>query len=204
MMEASKQKLGAPVLAPTKEPKQMMNKNKMGVLIFIGSEVIFFGLLILSYIYFHSNTSGGPSASKNLDIVLTGIFTVFLLSSSLTIWLADRAMARGNRMGMVLWLIATILLGGVFLVGQLMEYAKLLNENISLSTNLFGTTFFTLTGFHGLHVFVGLIMLSMLAGYTFLGKVRIPHSVAADCVSYYWHFVDVVWIFVFTIVYLFR
>jgi heme/copper-type cytochrome/quinol oxidase subunit 3 len=98
--------------------------------------------------------------------------------------------------------VATIVLGLIFLIGQGAEYWRLLTNDVRVSTNLFGTTFFTLTGFHGFHVFVGLIMLSILTGIALTGRFKGPRSGAVSAISLYWHFVDVVWIFIYTIVYI--
>jgi heme/copper-type cytochrome/quinol oxidase subunit 3 len=177
-------------------------KNRLGMLLFVGSEATFFSILISAYIYYQGPFVPGPNASNSLNLPLTSVYTVFLLSSSLTAWLADRSVARDNRRGTVVWLLATIALGGVFLFGQIREYLTLFAENITPSTNLFGTTFFTLTGFHGLHVFGGLVALSILAVLAAMGDFRGGRSTAIETVSIYWHFVDLVWVFIFSIVYL--
>jgi heme/copper-type cytochrome/quinol oxidase subunit 3 len=193
-----------PEIGIHKQKRVPMEKNAMGMLCFIGSEVIFFGMLILAYVYYSGNYSGGPNASNSLDIGKTTIFTAFLLSSSLTMFLADRALERKNHRMLIVWLSTTIILGTIFLIGQGMEYAKLFSENITMGRNIFGSTFFTLTGFHGLHVLIGLIMLTILTGFAIAGDFKGSKSSAVTPISWYWHFVDVVWIFVFTIVYLLR
>lgn len=177
-----------------------MDRAKLGMLTFIASEAIFFLLLILAYVYYGSKTI---DENKVLDVGKTAIFTVFLFASSGTIFLAERGLKKRNRTQLVLWLVVTIIFGAIFLVGQGMEYATLLgNEKLTPGSNLFGTTFFTLTGFHGLHVFIGLIMLTILAGMAAAGNFKGPHSSAIETISYYWHFVDVVWVFVFSVVYI--
>lgn len=178
-----------------------MEKNKMGMLLFIASEAVFFALLIIAYVYYHG-PEAGPSAAKNLDIVKTGIFSLFLFASSFTVWRAGKNMEKRNHKGLITWLIITIVLGAVFLVGQGAEYLNLLSQNVTVSSNLFGTTFFTLTGFHGLHVLIGLIMLTILSGLAIAGDFKGPHSAAVEAISLYWHFVDVVWVFVFSVIYL--
>jgi cytochrome c oxidase subunit 1/cytochrome c oxidase subunit I+III len=179
------------------------DSNKLGMLLFLGGEAIFFALLILAYLYYRGQwvTTGGPTA-KVLDVGRTGVFSVFLFSSSLTIWLAERALRRGGQGLARLWLLATVVLGAIFLVGQGMEYAQLFRERIFISTGLFGTTFFTLTGFHGLHVFVGLVALSILLVLAVAGDFKGRRRVALETVSLYWHFVDAVWVVIFAIVYL--
>lgn len=189
--------------SPVVAAKPMMDKTLVGMLTFLSSELVFFLLLILSYLYYGGKGTTGPNSSV-LDIVRTGIFTVFLLSSSITIFFADRSIAKGNRTAFVGWLVATIVLGAIFLVGQVTEYLSLFNDQINLSRNTFGTTFFTLTGFHGLHVFVGLLALATTAILAFTKNLKMGHNPGVEAVSFYWHFVDVVWIVVFSVVYIFR
>lgn len=178
----------------------MMEPNKLGMLFFLSSEAIFFALLIFAYLYFADSFAETGPTPEVLDVGVTAIFSVLLLASSVTIWFAERSLRRGNNGMMRLWLLVTILLGAVFLVGQAMEYATLFSEGITISRGLFGTTFFTLTGFHGLHVLGGLVALIILL---MLAKsLRGPHSRALETTSLYWHFVDLVWIAVFSVVYL--
>ena len=179
--------------------------NKLGMLLFLGGEVVFFGLLILAYVYYRGRWVGGnagPTAKEVLDIGPTTIFTVCLLASSATIWLSERSLARGSHNGMRLWLFVTVALGAIFLVGQSLEYKNLFDEGITIGSGLFGTTFFTLTGFHGFHVFMGLVALTILLGLALRGDFRGPHSSALETTSLYWHFVDLVWIVVFSVIYL--
>ncbi len=182
---------------------ETMDPNKLGMLLFLGGEVIFFGLLILAYVYYRGqwDATGGPTAAV-LDVPLTALFTVLLLSSSLTISLSERSLARGDRRMMRVWLFATIALGAAFLVGQGFEWAGLFAEGITIRSGLFGTTFFTLTGFHGLHVLLGLVALGILFGLALAGWFRGPHSSALETTALYWHFVDLVWIVVFSVIYL--
>ncbi len=182
------------------EPGTPMGKPELGILAFLGTEAVFFGLLILSYVYFRATDNSTPNAHV-LDVPRTFIFSLCLFASSGTVVLAERALKRGNRRGLVLWLIITVLLGLTFLAGQGWEYAELFGENITPSRNTFGTSFFTMTGFHGLHVFGGLVMLSTLTGLAAAGDFKGPHSAAVTCVSWYWHFVDMVWVVIFTLVY---
>lgn len=180
-----------------------MNKNKFGMILLIGSEAVFFTLLILAFLYFRS-TFGQDSASMNLlDTLKTGIFSLALFSSSFTIWRAEKNLAKKNHRRVSRWLLATILLGAVFLSGQGMEWNRLIQHGATISRNLFGTTFFTLTGFHGLHVLVGLIILAILFVLTLKGDFSHPSTAASvNVVALYWHFVDLVWVFIFSIVYL--
>jgi cytochrome c oxidase subunit III len=179
-----------------------MSRARLGVLFFILSEVGFFGMLIIAYVALHNATPGGPTAARNLDVARTGCYSFLLLSSSLTVWLAERAERRG-RVGAVRgWLGATILLGGVFLVGQSIEYYGLLVRHVDPASGLFATCFFTLTGFHGCHVLAGLAMLGTVFGLDFHPRFRRLRGDALGSVSLYWHFVDAVWIAVFSVVYL--
>lgn len=180
----------------------MMERNKMGMLLFIVSEAVFFILLISTYIFYHREGGEGPTAANSLDLVKTSIFTAALLASSVTMHFAvSSAKARKHR-GLGLWLLATIALGTIFLVGQGAEYLGLIRENVTISRNLFGTTFFTLTGFHGLHVFIGLVMLVILLGLALNRRGHPLKAPAVEVISLYWHFVDVVWIAVFSVIYL--
>ena len=180
-----------------------LDANKVGMIIFLIGEAVFFGSFIFSYGYYRGRqAASGPTAGEVLDIPLTAIFTVLLLSSSLTIWLAERNQRAGNRAGVSLWLAATIALGAAFLAGQAYEWGKLFDEGITIRSGLFGTTFFTLTGFHGFHVLGGLVMLSLLLWASLRGWLRGRHSSALETISIYWHFVDIVWIAVFSVIYL--
>lgn len=179
-----------------------MANNRMLVGFFVASESIFFVMLILAYVNFHSSQVVGPTAVNSLNPVVTGIFSLFLLASSFSIWLAGKSLKSKNHRMLKVWLFVTILLGATFIFGQGLEWAGLIEKNITLSRNVFGTTFFTLTGFHGFHVCVGLIMLSILLGLALFGDFKGPKSDAVECVSIYWHFVDGVWIVVFSVIYL--
>lgn len=179
-----------------------IDRNKLGMALFLVNEAVFFALLIFAYINYRSQFNAGPNPSSVLEPGITAIYTVCLLASSLTIWFADKSLERGSHGGLIAWLVATIALGAIFLVGQGLEYARLLSQNVTVSRNLFSTTFFTMTGFHGLHVFVGLIMLTILAGLALGGDFRGRKSSALSAVSLYWHFVDAVWVVIFSVVYL--
>jgi heme/copper-type cytochrome/quinol oxidase subunit 3 len=179
-----------------------IEKNVLGMALFLLNEIVFFALLIIAFINYQANRVNNPGPANSLHPGVTAIYTVFLLASSGTIFMADRSLERKNNRGVSIWLVATVVLGGVFLVGQGIEYFDLLSNHITPATNLFGTTFFSLTGFHGLHVFVGLIMLAILAGFAFTGEFKSGKSSAIGAISLYWHFVDVVWIAIFTLIYI--
>jgi cytochrome c oxidase subunit 1/cytochrome c oxidase subunit I+III len=176
--------------------------NKTGILAFLFSEVGFFGTLILAYLYFYAHPQPGPGP-KELDIPRTLIFSICLFSSSFTFWRSEVALHKQKREATLGWLALTIVLGAVFLGGQANEYWKLFQSGVDLSTNMFSTTFFTLTGFHGLHVFLGLITLLIFLWMAWEGdSVSSKFDSGFKCVGYYWHFVDVVWVFVLLTVYI--
>lgn len=172
------------------------------MLFFVGSEAFFFLALIISYVYYSHPGGTLSDTAKFLDFRKTSIFTFFLLSSSLTIELAARKIHQNQRRAMLFWLFVTIVFGAVFLVGQMMEYDKLMMSNVTISRDVFGSAFFTLTGFHGLHVFIGLIVLSVVLGLIVSKKFSTIEYTAFSSAAIYWHFVDAVWVFVFSVVYI--
>jgi cytochrome c oxidase subunit I len=175
------------------------DKSVVAMWAFIVSESGFFVVLILSYVFFNISTKAAAAA---LDVKTTGIFTACLLASSLTLYLAEKSLEHGNAGAFRAWMILTVILGCVFMGGQANEYMKLFDRGISVNTSLFTSTFFTLTGFHGLHVTLGLVALGILCGLAFAGDfAKKKSSSALQAAGLYWHFVDVVWIVVFSIVY---
>ncbi len=176
-------------------------KARLGMVLFVLSEAVFFLLLVVAYITYHGKHGNGPTAASSLDLVKTGIFSVFLFSSSATMALAERGFRGSSRGRLQAGLLATLLLGGAFLLGQGIEYAGLLRADVTISRDLFGTTFFTLTGFHGMHVMVGLLMIAILLGLS-LARREAPRPGAMGAVALYWHFVDAVWVVIFSVVYL--
>lgn len=177
-----------------------MNRHQIGMLFFITSEIFFFLTLLSSYAYLSGAFGNLPRAS--LAVPRTFIFSLFLFSSSLTIWFAERAFKRRKYGAFRLWMLATIALGLTFLTGQGIEYADLFRQGIVLNYDVFSSAFFILTGFHGLHVITGLLMLSSLTGLSFAGKLRPENESAVLSIAYYWHFVDAVWVAVFSVAYL--
>jgi cytochrome c oxidase subunit III len=177
---------------------------KVGMLAFLLSEVAFFSTLITTYIVFLRQTKEGtpsPAEVFHLPLVLAG--TACLLSSSVTIHLAEKAMRRGNRTAFLCWWGLTIALGATFLACTGKEWHELIyTYGLTISRNLFGSTYFTLVGFHALHVTVGLILLSTIFFLTWRRGFLEHGHLGAEVISWYWHFVDGVWIVVFTLVYL--
>jgi heme/copper-type cytochrome/quinol oxidase subunit 3 len=180
----------------------MPDKTKLGVGLFILSEAAFFSILIISYIYFYLIPSHGPSAATSLNPMRTLVFSLCLFLSSATVHLAGRSFRFGRVTSVRWWLAATVVLGAIFLFGQAREYMGLLARGVTISTNLFGATFFTLTGFHGLHVFFGLCALATLLGVAMSGRMGQIKPSGFEAVAMYWHFVDVVWVLIFTLIYL--
>jgi len=173
----------------------------VGICAFIFSEATFFGALIVAFLEYRTRSPGpGP---HDLDVPRTLIFSFFLFASSGTVYLAERRLSRADRGGFLFWWALSIVLGAIFLIGQITEYVHLYAENIRIDTNLFTSAFFTLTGFHGFHVLVGLIALSIV-GVMGLARdfTRGRRRVVVDTVSIYWHFVDAVWVVIFSLVYL--
>ena len=177
----------------------------LGMLLFISSELMFFGGLFGAYGTIRAATGEWPPpGSPDLPVLRTALFSVALVSSSATVHAAVLALRRGDRDGLVRWLGATIGLGVVFLAGQGFEYRELWSEGFGISTNVFTTLFFTMTGFHGLHVLGGLLALALVAAGARRGEFS-PHRLGpVEAVSYYWHFVDVVWVLLFTVLYIVR
>jgi cytochrome c oxidase subunit III len=177
--------------------------RKVGMITFFASETAFFSTLIVTYLIFLGHNAVGPTPDEVFSMPLAIVNTICLLSSSFTIHLAERALRASNRAGfLVLWLL-TILLGIAFLVGTGVEWRDLIvNYHLTIGRNMFGTTYYTLVGFHAAHVTVGVLMLILMFVLVGRGAIRGPHSVGVELVSWYWHFVDAVWIVVFTVVYL--
>jgi len=175
----------------------------VGMLLFISSEVMFFGGLFATYFSARASFAGSwgpPSGAPELEILPVPLpITLILLSSSLTMHWAVRAIGRGDSGRLRLWLVVTLGLGLLFLAGQAYDYTTL---GFGISDGVYGTVFYTLTGFHGAHVFGGVVGLSILAARAGQGQFSARNHVAVEAVSYYWHFVDVVWVALFTTLYL--
>ncbi|TFH31609.1 MAG: heme-copper oxidase subunit III [Anaerolineales bacterium] len=174
---------------------------KLGMWLFIGSEVMFFGGLIAAFLHYKVNNPS-PIETALLDVVLVGINTFILLSSSFTVVLGLSSIQRDDRSGLIRYLSLTAILGSVFLAGQVYEFFALYQEGVTLSSSVFGSSFFTLTGFHGLHVLIGVgwalgtLLKAARGGYSS------TNNIGVEIFGLYWHFVDVVWIVLFTIIYL--
>ena len=179
-----------------------LNNRKVLMWAFLGSECLFFGSLISTYLVYRNHSLVGPLPQDTFDIPYTSVSSFVLLMSSLTMVLALAAIQRGNVPGMRVWLAATALLGTVFVGGQVYEFTSFVEHGLTLQKNLFGSTFFVLTGFHGAHVTIGVIMLLSLFLNSLRGKIHREDSLTVELAGLYWHFVDVVWVVIFTVVYL--
>jgi heme/copper-type cytochrome/quinol oxidase subunit 3 len=176
--------------------------TKLAMWLFLASDCLLFGALISAYVLYRGSSLVGPYPGDVFDIPYTSVSSFVLLASSLTMVLALAAIQRGEIGRMRVWLLATALLGMTFVGGQVYEFTTFYREGLTLSTNLFGTTFYVLTGFHGTHVGVGILMLLSLVSKSFTGRITPRDTMAVELVGLYWHFVDVVWIVIFTVVYL--
>jgi heme/copper-type cytochrome/quinol oxidase subunit 3 len=179
-----------------------LDSRKMAFWAFIGSECLLFGSLISTYLVYKGKSVVGPYPHEILNIPFTSLSTFDLLMSSLTMVLALAAVQRGDMKWAKVWLFATTFLGLLFLVGQVYEFTSFVHEGLELQTNLFGCTFYVLTGTHGAHVTVGVLWLVTLWVRALQGKLGPANALTVEISGLYWHFVDVVWIVIFTVVYL--
>ncbi len=182
-----------------------LDHRKVGTWSFIASESLFFASLIATYLIYKGRDLSGPTAETILEMPLTITTTFILLMSSVSMVLAQEGYRRGDQKWGLRWLLLTIVLGLVFLSGQAVEFDTFFNKGMTLQTNLFSQTFYTMVGFHGAHVAIGVIILLALAGASLTNWFTQRHrDVAVECAALYWHFVDIVWIVIFSVVYLMR
>lgn len=178
-----------------------LDHRKLVMWVFIASETIFFAALMATYLVYRGHTPHEEGLG-HLSIPVASFNTFILLASSLTMVMSLQQIENGKRRRMILFLVLTAVFGLMFLGGQVFEYNELLKEGISIDTNLFGATFFTLTGFHGTHVAVGILWIIMLIVRALRGGVTPQNHLAVELGGLYWHFVDLVWVVLFTIIYL--
>jgi heme/copper-type cytochrome/quinol oxidase subunit 3 len=176
--------------------------DKMGMWVFLCSEVMFFTGLIGSYIVLRFASESWPDPSKVLNIPLTAFNTFILICSSVTMVKALASAQDGDLRKMKLFLCLTLLGGSIFLSIQVVEYYHLLHSGFTPKASLFGSVFYTCTGFHGFHVFCGVVCMAFITGKALLGKYTQASHQGIETLGLYWHFVDLVWIILFTIVYL--
>jgi cytochrome c oxidase subunit III len=181
-------------------PWLLPDRGKVGMLSFIVAESAIFTIFVVGYLFYLGKSLSGPTPRDVLEVPI--FYTVCLLSSSVTIHLAEKRLERDQRPTfLTLWLL-TVILGSLFMYGTAQEWRRLIYQRgLTISTNLFGTTYYSLVGLHAFHVTVGLVMLAVVLGLAVAGRLRVAHAGRIDVLSLYWHFVDVVWVVVFTVVY---
>jgi len=179
-----------------------LSNTKLAMWLFLGSECLLFGGLISTYMLYRNRQGDALGPDQLWDIPFTSATSFVLLMSSLTMVLAVSSAKRKDDRGIRLWLTVTSALGGLFLAGQVYEFTVFYREGLGFTTSLFSSSFFTLTGFHGVHVAVGIIMLMAVVGMIGKGRIVGDKAETVEMVGLYWHFVDVVWIVIFTLVYL--
>lgn len=200
--QAAYESVQAPEQHAHHETSMGVDNKKIGMWLFIASDCMFFGALIGTYLVYAGKSVVGPYPQDLFDIPMTTVSTFVLLMSSLSMALAVHAAQRSEHRGVRRWLLATILMGLVFLGFQVYEYAHFISSGLTLSSNLFGTTFYVLTGTHGVHVALGVLWLILLYFSALRGDTKRVNGVNVEVAGLYWHFVDVVWIVVFAVVYL--
>jgi cytochrome c oxidase subunit 3/cytochrome o ubiquinol oxidase subunit 3 len=176
-------------------------RGPAGMYCLIAAEAAIFTIFVVAYIFYIGKSVSGPQPH---DVLRVPVFlTICLLSSSLTIHFAVKLLSKGRVISFALWWLLTLTLGAVFLAGTVREWSHLIHdEGLTIQTNLFGTTYYSLVGLHAFHVTVGLLALVTVLIFTLLGNVRREHTERAEVLSMYWHFVDVVWVVVFIVVYI--
>ena len=179
---------------------QMPSRGRVGMFSLIIGESAIFSIFVVAYIYYVGRSAYGPGP-QILDIPIFN--SICLLSSSLTIILAERAIEHGRLRAFAAWWGLTMLLGLEFLAGTAMEWKRLIFEDhLTIRTNLFGTTFYSLVGLHATHVLVGMVALSLVMFMALMGRIEQRHAQRIQVLALYWHFVDAVWVVVFTVVYI--
>ena len=180
---------------------QIPGRGHVGMACLILTECAFFAIFVTAHLFYLGKSLTGPYASEILDAPVLG--TICLLSSSITVALAVRALRQGHLAAFIGFWLLTILLGLEFLIGTGFEWYRLIyDDGLTISSNLLGTTFYSLVGFHAAHVTLGLIMLTGVLIFSLAGFIRIEEAERVDVLSWYWHFVDAVWVVVFSVVYL--
>jgi heme/copper-type cytochrome/quinol oxidase subunit 3 len=183
-------------------PSTGLSNNKLAMWLFLASECLLFGGLISTYMLYRGRHTGSLGPDQIYDIPFTSVSSFVLLMSSLTMVLAVSSVNRDDMRNTKLWLVITALLGATFIGGQVYEFTSFYREGLGFTTSLFSSSFYTLTGFHGVHVTVGIIMLLSLVGMLSRNRVPGDRREVVELVGLYWHFVDIVWIIIFTLVYL--
>ena len=179
-----------------------IDHRKLGMWAFLGSDCMFFGSLIGTYLSYKGKSLSGPTPHEIFNIPLTSISAFVLLMSSVWMVLALNYLRLNNMKWAKFWILMTALFGAWFVGNQVYEFNQFVDEGLTLSTSLFGSSFFTLTGFHGAHVSLGVVWLLSLWALAWMGKLGPADYLKLEIAGLYWHFVDIVWIAIFTLVYL--
>jgi cytochrome c oxidase subunit 3 len=181
--------------------EQVPSRGRVAMVSLIGAESAIFTIFVVAYIFYIGKSLSGPAPQDVLKAPV--LYSICLLSSSVTIHFAGKALRQGKAAVFSRWWFATITLGAIFLFGTAREWQRLIyHEGLTISTNLFGTTYFSLVGLHAFHVIVGLLCLTLVLIFAVLGHVEAKHEYQVELLSLYWHFVDTVWVVVFTVVYI--
>ncbi len=187
-------------ISPQELALPSLSKGRVGMVGLIIAESAIFTIFVVAYLFYLGKCLGSPSPQQVLELPL--INTICLLSSSATITFAVRALGRGRKDLFQIWWFATIALGAYFLAGTAHEWDRLIHQGLTITTNLFGTTFYSLVGLHASHVIVGLLALTLVLVFALRGAVKTEHVERIEVLALYWHFVDAVWVVVFTVVYI--
>ena len=187
---------------PVEETTTGLNSRKLLMWAFLGSDVMFFGAFIATYLVYRGKSLVGPYPSEILNIPITSVSTFVLLMSSLAMVLGLHYVKEGDKNKGTLWILVVVLLGSVFMGFQFVEFREFAHLGLTPRTNIFGTTFFILTGIHGAHVTIGVIWMAFLAYSSHNGALRANNALDLEIAGLYWHFVDIVWIVIFTVIYL--
>jgi len=188
---------------PVLRPEHALTARQWGMLSFLLSEVSIFSTLIVTYLFYLGKDTVGPTPAEALSLSLVLCTTACLLASSATIHKAERTLEHGTQQGFLMWWLATIFLGVLFIAGTAYEWHGLITRhNLTISRNLFGTTYYTLVGLHAIHVTVGIVVMLIVFGLAASRRVTSANRSGVQLVGWYWHFVDAVWLVVFTVVYL--
>jgi heme/copper-type cytochrome/quinol oxidase subunit 3 len=179
-----------------------LDNTKLAMWAFLGSEFLLFGALISTYLLYRNRVVSGPLPSEVYDIPFTSVSSFVLLMSSLTMVLALAAIQRGDQHKTRVWLLATALLGMTFISGQIYEFTVFVKEGFTVRSSPAGSAFFVLTSFHGAHVTIGILMLLSLVALSLRGALPQSRHTTVEYVGLYWHFVDIIWIIIFTVIYL--
>jgi cytochrome c oxidase subunit 3 len=177
-----------------------LSKGHVGMICLIVAESAIFTIFVAAYLFYLGKSLSGPFPRQVLELPIMN--TILLLSSSATITIAAHALRRGLGDLFRVWWFSTIALGGCFLAGTAHEWSRLIHDGLTISTNLFGTTYYSLVGLHAFHVVVGLAALTLVQLFSLRGAIKTEHVERVEVLALYWHFVDAVWVIVFTVVYI--